>query len=88
MLKCSDGTYYVGHTDDFQRRLAEHNFGKYDGYTSTRLPVVPVYLQDFGSREDAQKAEWKIKRWSAPKKEALINQNWEALSVLGKKKFK
>ncbi len=24
MLRCSDGSYYVGHTDEIERRMAQH----------------------------------------------------------------
>ena len=27
MLQCADGFYYVGHTDDLEKRLAEHEEG-------------------------------------------------------------
>ena len=33
ILKCKDGSYYTGHTDDLERRIAEHKIGLYDGYT-------------------------------------------------------
>src|SRR5436309_174635 len=39
MLQCVDGSYYAGHTDDLERRLAMHRQGLINGYTSTRLPV-------------------------------------------------
>jgi predicted GIY-YIG superfamily endonuclease len=52
MLRCSDGSYYVGHTDNIEKRISEHNIGKYEGYTSSRLPVIPVYTQDFATREE------------------------------------
>ena len=85
ILKCVDNTYYVGHTDDFEKRLAEHNNGKYEGYTSKRLPLVSVYLQDFDTREEAQQIEHK--RWCSKKKEALINSDCTKISKLSKKKF-
>ncbi len=40
MLRCADGSFYVGHTDDLERRLAEHHSGERAGYTSTRRPGV------------------------------------------------
>jgi predicted GIY-YIG superfamily endonuclease len=43
ILKCNDASYYTGHTDDIERRLAMHNEGKIDSYTATRLPVELVY---------------------------------------------
>ncbi|WP_246047908.1 GIY-YIG nuclease family protein [Hankyongella ginsenosidimutans] len=27
ILQCADGSYYTGHTDDLDRRLAEHDNG-------------------------------------------------------------
>ena len=39
MVRCRDGSYYIGHTDDLERRIAEHNCGMTSGYTTTRLPV-------------------------------------------------
>ena len=56
-------------------------------YTSTRLPIELVFHQDFGSRDEAFTAERKIKGWSRPKKEALINKDWQLISSLAKKDF-
>ena len=87
MLKCSDGSYYVGHTDNLEKRLSEHQSGAYKGYTSTRLPVQLVFAQTFTSRDEAFVAERKIKKWSRPKKEALAAQKWNEASRLARKKF-
>lgn len=87
ILKCSDDSYYTGHTDNLEKRLSEHQIGTYKGYTSSRLPVELVFIQKFNSRYEALAAERKIKNWSRNKKEALINQDWEALSLFSKKKF-
>ena len=82
MLRCVDGSYYVGHTDDLDRRLAEHNNGVFDGYTQTRRPVALVWSQDFATRDEAFAAERQIKGWSRRKKEALIAGDWELVSRL------
>ena len=79
ILSCHDGSYYTGHTDDIEKRLAEHQDKLVDGYTAARLPVKLVYLQGFASRDEAFNAERQIKGWSRKKKEALINQNWNEL---------
>jgi len=42
MLRCSDGSYYIGHTDDLDYRLAQHQAGTLGGYTSKRRPVTLV----------------------------------------------
>ncbi|OGU27710.1 MAG: hypothetical protein A2057_02560 [Ignavibacteria bacterium GWA2_35_9] len=82
ILKCSDGSYYTGCTTNLERRIQEHNFKRYDGYTSTRLPVKLVYSQQFSDINDAIAAERKIKGWSRKKKEALISENFDLLHDL------
>ena len=82
ILKCSDGSYYTGCTSNLGQRIQEHNFMKYDNYTSTRLPVELVYTQQFASIADAIFAEKQIKGWSRRKKEALINCDFDLLHNL------
>ena len=53
ILKCKDGSYYVGHTDDIDYRISEHQAGKGSPYTSKRLPVQVEYVAKFGSRDEA-----------------------------------
>jgi tRNA/rRNA methyltransferase len=82
MLRCADGSYYVGHSDDLERRIAQHNSGEIRGYTSERLPVELVWSQDFHTRAEALAGERQIKGWSRAKKKALINGDWEAVHLL------
>ena len=82
MLECNDGSYYIGHTDDIDRRIIEHTQGKVSGYTKIRLPIKVVYVQDFGTRDEALIAERQIKGWSRKKKEALIKNDWEMIKKL------
>lgn len=86
ILKCSDQSYYTGHTDNIDVRIAQHN-NKENSYTSLRLPVEVVFIQTFASRDEAFTAERKIKGWSRKKKEVLISKNWDLLKILSKKKF-
>src|SRR5579885_856522 len=46
MLECSDGSYYIGHTDDPEKRFGQHQAGLIPGYTHTRRPVTLVYSQE------------------------------------------
>jgi len=80
MLKCSDDSFYVGHTDNIDHRLLQHQSGKFDGYTATRLPIKLVWIEKFETRDDAFNYERKLKGWSRKKKEFLIVNNWEAIS--------
>ncbi len=87
MLRCSNGLYYVGHTDDIYRRLDQHMTPGLNSYVSQRLPFELVFVESFDSRAEAFEAEFRIKRWSRKKKEALIERNWEKLPLLAKKRF-
>ena len=88
MLECSDGSYYVGHTDNLELRIAEHEQGIKCGYTAARRPVKVVFTQEFVTREEALGLERQIKGWSRKKKEALINGDWEEISRLARSKMK
>lgn len=87
ILKCSDDSYYVGHTDNIESRFAKHQQGIASIYTKKRLPVELVYVESCASRSEALVAEHKIKKWTRRKKEALIKSNWNLLTTLSRKKF-
>ena len=83
ILKCSDASYYVGITSNLDRRVTEHNTGKYtDAYTYSRRPVELVWCQEFLEPNQAISFEKKIKKWSRAKKEAVINGEWDLLPIL------
>jgi len=86
LLRCADGSYYTGHTDDLDKRIGEHKTGVCGGYTATRLPVELVYSQPCATRIEALSSERQIKGWSRAKKEALIRGDWAGLSRLAKSK--
>ncbi len=81
ILRCADGTYYTGHTDDLETRVAQHQSGATKGYTFDRRPVALFWSQDFPTRAEALEAELRIKPWSRAKKEALAAGNWQRLSL-------
>ncbi|MDP3907114.1 TrmJ/YjtD family RNA methyltransferase [Novosphingobium sp.] len=85
MLRCSDGGYYIGHTDDLDLRVAQHNAGTLGGYTATRLPVALVWSDTFADCDAAFAAERKLKGWSRAKKEALIAGDWALVSQLARR---
>ena len=86
MLHCRGGKFYTGHTDDLERRVAEHETGALPCFTTEYLPVKLVWSQDFGTREEALRAERQIKGWSRKKKLALIRGDWAEISRLAKGK--
>ena len=84
MLKCADGSYYTGHTDDLEQRLVAHQTGAVRGYTSSRRPVELVWSDMFASRQEAFERERQIKGWARSKKQALIDGQWSELRVLAR----
>ena len=72
MLRCSDSSYYVGHTDDLETALAQHQGGSRDEYTATRQPVELAWSAPFADQQAAFAAERRLKGWSRAKREALI----------------
>ncbi len=89
ILKCSDKTYYTGVTSNLSKRIFQHQSGFYPGsYTYFRRPIELVFYCEFTDINLAIEKEKQIKKWSKAKKEALINDHFDALPNLAKKKFK
>ena len=86
ILRCRDGALYIGHTDDLERRFAQHQSGELCGFTSGRRPVELAFAAEMPSRDEALNRERQIKKWSRAKKEALISSNWEKLRQLARGK--
>jgi putative endonuclease len=88
MLRCADGSYYVGSAtgDDLGPRIDEHNAGSYQGYTFSRRPVVPVWSEHFERITDGIAVERQLKGWSRAKKEALLNSDWARVSQLSRRR--
>jgi LAO/AO transport system kinase len=84
VLRCADGSYYTGHTDELERRVAQHQTGEIAGYTQERRPVALVWSQETATRDEALAAEMRIKGWSRAKKEALIQGDWARIGELAK----
>ncbi len=72
ILRCADGTYYCGWTNDLDKRLKAHNQGKGAKYTRARLPVVLAYYEAFDTQKEAMRREYAIKQLSRHEKEQLI----------------
>ncbi len=87
ILKCSDGSYYTGSTSNIEKRVSEHQQGSILGYTNKRRPVELVFSEFFDDVYNAISAERQIKGWSRAKKEALIQDDFELLKKLAKKKW-
>ena len=86
MLHCRGGRFYVGHTDNLDHRIAQHQSGSIAGFTADHLPVKLVWSEQFQTRLEALEAERKLKGWSKAKKLALIRGDWTRIAALAKKK--
>ena len=87
ILKCGDGSYYVGSTKHLEYRLSQHQEGLGSGYTAGRLPVELVYCEQYDRVADAYYREKQVQGWTRRKREALINGSPELLPALAKKIF-
>ncbi len=86
LLHCRGGAFYIGHTDDLDRRVAQHRSGTVSGFTQDKLPVELVWSQEFPTRHEALASERQIKGWSRAKKMALIRGDWGKISQLAQGK--
>jgi len=87
ILRCSDGSYYVGITRaELETRVAQHNNGTFKGYTESRRPVTLLFSQWFERLTDAIEAERNVKKWSRAKKEAFMRGDMAALQELSRRK--
>jgi putative endonuclease len=84
ILRCNDGTFYVGSTWDLATRMDQHIDGFGCEYTSKRKPVTLVYSEEFDRRDDAWAREKQIQGWGHAKRLALVEGRLDDLSALSK----
>ena len=68
-----DTRLYIGHTQDLEKRLQEHNSGKVSS-TRRRTPFVLLYTKEFQTQNEArwQEHQWKT-GWGHKQLEKLLN---------------
>jgi len=84
ILKCNDGSYYVGSTWHLLRRVWQHNNGGGAQYTKHRRPVVLVYYEEYERVSEAYGREKQVQNWGRSKREALINGRQQDLPWLSR----
>ena len=84
ILRCSDGSYYVGSTHDVATRLTKHVDGSASQYTAARRPLELMFSEPFESIDAARAREQQIKGWTRAKKEALIASDRASLRLLSR----
>jgi len=84
LLRCADGSYYAGHTENLEARLWHHQQGICCEWTWRRRPVELVWCDSTPSRYEALAFERRIKGWTRAKKEALIQRDWQRINWLSR----
>ena len=87
ILRCSDGSFYVGSTWDLERRLGQHNLGLGAAYTKRRRPVELAWSVEYDRVDEAYAAEKRIGGWSRAKRQALIDGHTELLPGLSSRSW-
>lgn len=72
ILRCADGTFYIGTARDIARRVGVHNARKGAKYTRSRLPVRVVYREGPLTLTRALRREYQLKQLTRAAKQALI----------------
>ena len=72
ILRCADGSFYVGQTADLGSRLARHNDGTAARWTAARRPVTLAYAEPVNTLAEAVAREHQLKRWTHAKKAAFV----------------
>jgi putative endonuclease len=81
ILQCDRAFFYVGITEDINKRLLQHKSG-HSSHTSRYSNIDLVYTEKQDSRMHAEKREKQLKGWSRAKKKALIMNDIDLLKKL------
>lgn len=75
ILICSDGTFYIGSTNNLEKRLYSHNNLKSGAhYTKIRRPVQLAYREQFETFSEAKKREAQMKKWTRQEKQEIVQK--------------
>ena len=88
ILKCANGTFYVGSTKNLIRRIHEHKTGNGANHTKRYGPVQLVYFEIYQRIDFAYYREKQIQGWTRKKKQALIDGEFPSLKYAAKKIFR
>ena len=85
ILRCENDTLYTGITTDVRRRFNEHREDKVKGakYTKAHKPKEIAAAWEVGTKSDASKLEYRIKKLGRAEKEELILKISENIEISG-----
>jgi putative endonuclease len=84
ILRCSDGSLYVGSARNLEHRVQQHARGNGSVYTRVRLPVELVWAHECEHVGEAYGLEKQIQNWSRSKRIALIEGRFKDLPGLAR----
>jgi len=61
VLECSNGSHYIGHTENIEKRWCDHAGGRGADWTRKYPPIALVHWEEYNSRADAAKREKELK---------------------------
>jgi predicted GIY-YIG superfamily endonuclease len=77
IAQANTGRYYVGITNNPEKRVSKHNSGEGSQFARDQGPFKLVYVSEsFANKSEARKREIQLKGWTRQKKEKLINGEW------------
>ena len=84
ILRCSDGSFYVGSARHLEQRVREHDLGAVPGYTATRHPVELIWAHESDRTDEAAALERQIEGWGRAKRLALVEGRFADLPALSR----
>ena len=84
MANSNNNVFYIGVTNDLQRRVYEHRTGIFEGFTKKYRVHKLVYCENWHDVKDALRREKQLKGWTREKKKALIgtvNPEWREIET-------
>jgi len=83
ILRNSQNKLYIGQTNNPELREKRHDYGIAARFTAqNKNNFRIVYIEEYTNRADAMEREQQLKKWTRPKKEALINSDIGLLKKL------
>ncbi len=77
IVRCANGTYYTGYTNNLENRIKLHNKGDGAKYLKGKAPVELVYAKEYRYYKNALHAERNMKKLTRRQKEILI-ENYDS----------
>ena len=74
-----DGDFYKGSTEDYLKRLAEHNSGE-SKFTKTKMPWKLIFVREFNNKQEALIEEKRLKKCNKEYLRWLILQSQNILN--------